>query len=324
MKKICIIGKGSIGVRHAKIFYKYGCEIFFYRTFKNLKSYKLDFFFTEINTLNDFKKNSFDLIIICNPTSLHFKTLNKLSEFTKNFFIEKPLVSNLKEVKALEKLVIKKKLNLFTGYFLRYNKNILKLKSIISNNIRKISNSNLLWYTYMPNWHPGENYKRSYTTRKKLGGGVIQTCSHEIDLASYFFGPVKDVFCKKLKSNLNLEVESSVIIILNHENGIISQINLNYISKNIDRFIEVYFDKFQLKLDLNKKYIQKKISEKKEKIIIKNYQKLVDSYENQNKYILQNLNRDNSKLHLKDIIHTEKIIQYCKLSLKNNKVTKVI
>ena len=65
-------------------------------------------------------------------------------------------------------------------------------------------------------------------------------------------------------------------------------------------------------------------NEKKEKIIIKNYQKLVDSYENQNKYILQNLNRDNSKLHLKDIIHTEKIIQYCKLSLKNNKVTKVI
>ena len=35
-----------------------------------------------------------------------------------------------------------------------------------------------------------KNYKQSYASRKDLGGGVVLTCAHEIDLSNYLFGNV--------------------------------------------------------------------------------------------------------------------------------------
>ena len=50
----------------------------------------------------------------------------------------------------------------------------------------------------MPGWHKGENYKKSYALNKNLGGGVINTCCHEIDLA-LFFRTSKRSLCQRNK-----------------------------------------------------------------------------------------------------------------------------
>jgi hypothetical protein len=36
---------------------------------------------------------------------------------------------------------------------------------------------------YLPKWHPYADYRKEYTALKTLGGGVIRTLSHEIDLS---------------------------------------------------------------------------------------------------------------------------------------------
>ena len=95
----------------------------------------------------------------------------------------------------------------------------------------------------MPHWHPKENYKNRYANNKKYGGGVLLTCSHEIDLAINLFGNVKDVIVKKVKSNLKNDVENSVLLILTHTNNIVSQLNLDF-SNNISfqRTLEIKTD----------------------------------------------------------------------------------
>ena len=73
--KICIFGKGSIGRRHQSIFKRLGCDVYFYRS-KKLSNYKKKIS-NDIYRYKDLKKIKFDLICICNPTSLHLKTFKK-------------------------------------------------------------------------------------------------------------------------------------------------------------------------------------------------------------------------------------------------------
>ena len=41
---------------------------------------------------------------------------------------------------------------------------------------------------YLPDFHPDEDYRKGYSARADLGGGVMLTLIHDIDLATWFFG----------------------------------------------------------------------------------------------------------------------------------------
>jgi len=42
--------------------------------------------------------------------------------------------------------------------------------------------------SFVPSWHAYEDYGELYAVRQRMGGGVILTESHELDLATWFFG----------------------------------------------------------------------------------------------------------------------------------------
>ena len=65
---------------------------------------------------------------------------------------------------------------------------------------------------YLPYWHPKEDYKKSYASRKKLGGGVILTLIHEIDYLFWIFGKFKSVYSTGGNlTKLNTDVEDTVV-----------------------------------------------------------------------------------------------------------------
>ena len=49
------------------------------------------------------------------------------------------------------------------------------------------------WGEYLPNWHPWEDYRESYSARKELGGGVVLTLIHPLDYLFWFFGDAQRV-----------------------------------------------------------------------------------------------------------------------------------
>ena len=249
---VAIIGKGSIGKRHAKNLKKIGHQVFYVRRKKSKKKNEITFF--ELN-------NRIDFFIISNPTSLHILTVQKILKFNKPILVEKPL--SHKNNLYLKK--ISKNYNIFIGYQMRYDPRINLLKKLI--NKHKKCYANITWLTNMPNWHKNENYLESYSSRKVLGGGVVLTLSHEIDLACYIFGKVKSINVITLKNTLKIEVEDKIIICLKHYNGSISNIYLNFASKFFERRIEVYDQKSKLTYDFNKNFIEKKENLKNKKFI---------------------------------------------------------
>ena len=185
---ICIIGKGSIGIRHGKILSYEGYNIFFLRKKNKKQKIKTNYKHQEISNIDQIKDNKVDLFIISNPTSEHIKTLSKIKNKKINVLIEKPIISDEKELGTIKKLYKKFKMNIFPGYQLRYDPRVNLIKKLILKKLKKVRYSNFKLKTFLPNWHPWEDFKTSYASQKKLGGGVLLTCSHEIDLANYFFG----------------------------------------------------------------------------------------------------------------------------------------
>jgi predicted dehydrogenase len=85
------------------------------------------------------------------------------------------------------------------------------------------------WGEYLPDWHPWEDYRKSYSARKDLGGGVILTLSHTLDYLRWMFGEVDSLwaFVGKL-SDLEIEVEDTAEIGLRFSSGLIGSLHLNY------------------------------------------------------------------------------------------------
>ena len=94
--------------------------------------------------------------------------------------------------------------------------------------------------SYLPDWHPNEDYEKGYASRKELGGGVILTCIHEIDYLYWLFGDVKEVYSMSGKfSDLKINSEDLSAIILKFKNNIIAEIHLDYFQRPSSRTCKI-------------------------------------------------------------------------------------
>jgi predicted dehydrogenase len=313
--EILIIGKGSIGLKHAKIFKNLGCVVAFYRT--NNSNIKSKLVFKEYYDFEKIKNSLFDLIVICNPSSLHVKSLLKFKNFSKNFLIEKPFCTNLKDMRIIKN--ISKNKNIFSGYMMRFDKRIIEIKKNCRN-LKNILFSNFVWRTYLPNWHKYENYRKSYAASPKLGGGVILTCSHEVDLAILLFGKAKLVYCLENKKKLNLKVEESVIIFIDHINGIKSSIIIDFANKQFERKFEVFFKNKKIEYNFKKKYVLVRKKNKVQKLKFSDSMEKI--YKRQNNSILNLMKKKNYKVNLS--LETEKVLLSALDSLRLKKPVKIL
>ena len=156
----------------------------------------------------------------------------------------------------------KKKVIFFTGYQKIFDPiiNIYKKKLFDKKNIKKIYFRN---FSDVRKWHPYENYRKLYACRKDLGGGIILTECHEINCIYELFGLPKSVKCFPGRKINNLDVEMSAIIVMKYTK-FYAIIELNMMSKKIQRNCEIISNKKTIFLDFNKKSItlinKKKIS----------------------------------------------------------------
>jgi len=227
------VGFGSIGKRHLENLLKhFDTEIIICTKRKDLPSSILNKckIFGSIEQCITEKP---DIGFVTNTTNDHVDTSLKLVNAGIDVFIEKPLSDSLHDVEKLSELIKNKKLISFIGCNLRFHKCIQKIKEIISNNeIGKIISVQAQSGSYLPDWHPYEDYRKSYASKKELGGGVILTCIHELDYLYWFFGEVQEVFAISGKfSELELDVDDLASILMKFKNNVIAEIHLDYFQR---------------------------------------------------------------------------------------------
>jgi len=231
--KALVIGYGSIGKRHIQNLSNYPeieiivCTQRRFDNFLKKKNCKV------IKSLEKCISENPDFAIIANETNLHLRTAKNLTNSGINFFTEKPLSNTSDGIQDLLNLVRRKNLVTMIGCNLRFNPCIKKIKGIVDNNeIGKVISVRVENGSYLPDWHPEENYSESYASRRTLGGGVVLTCIHEIDYLYWIFGNVKEVLSITGKfSDLDISAEDLSTILLRFKNKVIAEIHLDYFQR---------------------------------------------------------------------------------------------
>lgn len=254
--KILIIGGGSIGQRHLRNLNKLGVkeigvlDINQEKLRELAKKYQVKIY----ENLTSALREKWNAVFICTSPSNHIEIALKAAEERTPIFIEKPLSNNLRNIQILIKKIKKYKIPVMLGYNLRFHPQIQEIKAILKENILgKIWGVRAEFGQYLPDWHSWEDYRRGYSAQKKLGGGIILDCIHEIDYLCWLFGKAEKVFAfaKKI-SNLEIDTEDYAEITLLFKNNIVGQIHMDYLQKDYSRNLKIIGEKGTLSWDLKK------------------------------------------------------------------------
>lgn len=256
--KVLVIGFGSIGKRHANNLMKFKqIEVSICSKNKEALDWKKKGI-TVYTTIEEALKEQHDIGFVCNETSLHTETAIKLAKNNYNIFLEKPLSNSLKNISILFNLIKKKKLITMIGCNMRFHDGIKKMKELLDQNeIGRIISVSVENGSFMPEWHPWEDYKNSYASRKKLGGGVVLTQIHEIDYLYWFFGKVGEVFSISDKlSDLEIDVEDYSGSLIKFKNKVVAELHLDYFQKPSKRTCKIIGTRGQIKWDWENNHVQ--------------------------------------------------------------------
>ena len=327
--KVLVVGYGSIGKRHIENLAKLKniqiivCTKRNYDTF--LKQKKCIIY----KSLTDCIKENPLFAIIANQTRFHMKTALYLAKEGIHMLIEKPLSYSLQGTKELLNVVNKKKLVVLMGCNFRFHPSfVLMRNTVLQGDLGRIISARVENGSFLPNWHPHENYQMNYAARNDLGGGVVLTCIHEIDYLYWFFGDIQDVFSVTGRfSDLNIKSEDLSTIILKFKNNVIAEAHLDYFQQPSARNCKIIGTKGTLTWDIEKnieKYYNSKTKKWIEKLRLPNYN-INTTYVDELFHLLECIENNTKPLNdLKEGIYILKVALTVKNSSKLKKTLSVI
>ena len=326
--KILIIGFGSIAKRHINnLIHNINCEIIVYSRRKNIRF--LDH--KKIKVLNSLEKcllEKPDVAFITNETVFHIPMAIRMAKSGLDLFIEKPLSNSTKGIKTLQKIVKQKKLITQMGCNLRFHKCIIKIRQLINQKkIGKVISIQSENGSYLPDWHPHEDYRKGYASDRQLGGGIILTMIHDIDYLYWIFGNPKSIFSVSGKfSDLDISAEDYCSSIIEFKNNIMAELHLDFFQRPEFRGCKIkgtkgviYWnsDKNEIRLFKNRKKVWEVV------LALKKFQRN-EMYIDEIIHFLKCVkNRKQTINNLNEGIKTMKIALAMKKSSKNRRMIKI-
>ena len=171
--------------------------------------------------------------------------------------------------------------------------------------------------SYVPAWHPYEDFRELYACKADLGGGVLLTEIHEIDLTLWFFGLPKSVSCVGGNfSNFKLDVEDTCSLILEYDSFIIT-INLSFMQKYNKRDFYIAGENTYLECSFNNNYFKViDYGNDSEKIFDDENQDMNKMFYDQANYFLNDLNESDSPYYLQVAENSLRTVEAAKESME--------
>ncbi|OGO19769.1 MAG: hypothetical protein A2Z14_08555 [Chloroflexi bacterium RBG_16_48_8] len=241
--RILICGLGSIGRRHLRNLVLLGVEdLFLLRSGKStLPDEGISDFPQERDLEKALERWEPDAVIISNPTSLHMEVALPAAEDGCHIFLEKPVSHSMEGLDVLEETLLHTGKQALVGFQFRYHPGLKQVKRLIQEGaIGDVIGVRVNWGEYLPDWHPWEDYRLSYSARRDLGGGVVLTLCHPFDYLRWLVGDIIEVTAElNTSAALELDVEDSAEIILRFESGVLGNVHLDYLTRPPNHCLEI-------------------------------------------------------------------------------------
>lgn len=181
-----------------------------------------------------------DLTVICTPSAMHVGQAKKAASAGSHLFIEKPVGLDIDAVADLAAEVERRGLFAHIGSNWKFHPAFRRMKQLIdSAAIGRVVSAQVKFGWWLPDWRPGQDYRKVYAARRALGGGVIND-NHELDLLAWLFGPIRDwrgfkASCPELET----DVDDVASLVLQFESGSIATLSLDYIERVYTRWYHI-------------------------------------------------------------------------------------
>jgi predicted dehydrogenase len=237
-----VVGLGSIGRRHARNWAALGLgPVAVCRQTRSPQPEPLGIDAREYTDLDHALADRPDVVLVTNPTSLHVETACKAVQAGAHVFVEKPIAHRLEGVADLIAEATQRQKTLMVGYNLRFHPGLVRFKELLGQGAvgRPVSVRAEVG-EYLPDWHPWEDYRASYSGRVQLGGGALLTFSHELDSLCWLLGaPSRLVAMAAHASSLEIDTEDTAELILQFPNGPLASVHVDYLRRPPRRSLEV-------------------------------------------------------------------------------------
>ena len=238
---ICIIGLGSIGQRHLKNIHAVTAARGLDVTTDVVEPRELDYLDAPTRALvrNRFatpdELGRYDMIFVTNPSQLHHETLLSVKDKADFFFVEKPVFTKALSPDALAPFADEKRF--YVACPIRHTRVYGFLAEFVPQN--KIYCARAICSSYLPEWRPGTDYRRTYAAQEGAGGVKLDLI-HEFDYLFTLFGlPETSCLFDGQFSHLELKSVDGVSFVARYSDKTL-ELHLDYYGRVPRREIELY------------------------------------------------------------------------------------
>ena len=175
------------------------------------------------------KDTDADVISLCTPSGLHSSQTIEIAKSKRHIISEKPMATNWQDGLLMNKECSLNDVNLFVVKQNRYNLTLKHLKEAISQKrFGKIYNIGInVFWTRPQSYYDSSNWRG---TIKMDGGALMNQASHYVDLLTWLFGPINEVFAFCRTQARKIESEDSAVVTLNWKEGTIGTLNVSMLT----------------------------------------------------------------------------------------------
>ena len=243
--KIAFVGLGSIATRHLKNVHAFfasqgdSCTVDLYRS--SLGRPLADELQPQVSNTYLYADKlpadrQYDVVFVTNPTSMHYETVERFVAHTKSFFIEKPVFDSTEVDEKIFEII--KNIPSYVACPLHYNAVLQYVKQNV--NPDDVICARAMSSSYLPDWRPGQDYRKTYSAHKDLGGGVSIDLIHEWDYLTWLFGMPTE--CHSMINKVsNLEIDSDDLAIYIGKNDKTTfELHLDYFGRQTQRTLDLF------------------------------------------------------------------------------------
>jgi len=237
-----IVGLGSIGRRHARNWAALGLgPVAVCRQMGSRQPEPLGIEAREFTDLDTALAGRPDVVLVTNPTSRHVQTACQEIQAGAHVFIEKPIGHKLDGLTDLLHEADRGKRTLMVGYNLRFHPGLARFRQLVQQGaVGRPVSARAEAGEYLPDWHPWEDYRASYSGRTDLGGGALLTFSHELDSLCWVLGaPARLMAMAAHASSLQIDAEDTADLVLQFADGPLASVHVDYLRRPPSRSLEI-------------------------------------------------------------------------------------
>ena len=237
--KLLTIGCGAIGRRHAENAKKYA-EVSIYDE-NDLVSQTVGAALQvpTFRTLASALQWLPDVVVVSTPPHSHVSIASQAIVAGAHVLIEKPISNVVHGVDLLIRTARENNRKIYVVCNMRFHPAVI----VVQKNLTKIGRpffARAHYGNYLPNMRPDRDYRSLYAAKRSLGGGVILDAIHEVDYLRWLLGEVESVIASAATlSDLEIDVEDYASLLLTHNNGVRSEIHLDYLQQCKRRGCEI-------------------------------------------------------------------------------------